>query len=93
LENKYGYQLGVKYYNAFQVDNLLLQLGSHVRPYMYSHSVPITNYGHNQSIGHQWGGNFKEFITLSPATIKVDILLMRKYRGTMALDFDTTEDL
>jgi hypothetical protein len=28
--------------------------------------VPITNYGHNnQSIGHQWGGNFKEFIAIA----------------------------
>jgi hypothetical protein len=53
--------MGVKYYNAFHIDNLLLQLEyNHVRPYVYSHSVPITNYGHNnQSIGHQWGGNFK----------------------------------
>jgi hypothetical protein len=30
------------------IDNLLLQLEyNHVRPYVYSHSVPITNYGHN----------------------------------------------
>jgi hypothetical protein len=33
-------QLGVKYYNAFHVDNLLLQLEyNHVRPYIYSHSA------------------------------------------------------
>jgi hypothetical protein len=44
-KNKYGYQLGVKYYNAFKVDNLQLQLEyNHVRPYVYSHSMPITNY-------------------------------------------------
>jgi hypothetical protein len=50
-KNKYGYQLGVKYYNAFHIDNLLLQLEyNHVRPYMYS--VPITNYGHNNQV---WG--------------------------------------
>jgi hypothetical protein len=31
-KNKYGYQLGVKYYNAFHIDNLLLQLEyNHVR--------------------------------------------------------------
>jgi hypothetical protein len=66
-KNKYGYQIGAKYYNAFHVDNLLLQLEyNHVRPYVYSHSEPITNYGHNnQSIGHQWGGNFKEFIAIA----------------------------
>ncbi|TRX04226.1 capsule assembly Wzi family protein [Flavobacterium gawalongense] len=93
-KNKYGYQLGVKYYNAFKVDNLVLQLEyNHVRPYVYSHSVPITNYGHNnQSIGHQWGGNFKEFIAIARyhkdryfADAKITV-------GTRGLDFDTTED-
>ncbi|OYX82574.1 MAG: gliding motility protein RemB, partial [Flavobacteriales bacterium 32-34-25] len=65
-KNKYGYQLGAKYYNAFNVSNLLLQVEyNRVRPYVYSHSDPITNYGHNnQSIGHQWGGNFSEFIAI-----------------------------
>ncbi|MEO8253179.1 MAG: gliding motility protein RemB [Flavobacterium sp.] len=66
-KNKYGYQLGAKYYNAFNVSNLLVQLEyNRVRPYVYSHSDPITNYGHNnQSIGHQWGGNFSEFLAIA----------------------------
>lgn len=66
-KNKFAYQLGVKYYNAFQVDNLLLQLEyNHVRPYVYSHSDPLTNYAHtNQSMGHQWGGNFEELIAIA----------------------------
>ena len=66
-KNKYGYQLGAKYYNAFNIKNLLLQVEyNHVRPYVYSHSEAITNYGHNnQSLGHQWGGNFKEFIAIA----------------------------
>ena len=65
-KNKFAYQLGVKYFNAFKVDNLLLQLEyNHVRPYVYSHSEPITNYGHNnQSIGHPWGGNFEELLLI-----------------------------
>ncbi len=93
-KNKFGYQLGAKYYNAFKVDNLLLQLEyNHVRPYVYSHSNPITNYGHNnQSIGHQWGGNFEEFLAIARyhkgrcfADAKFTI-------GTRGLDFDTTED-
>jgi hypothetical protein len=83
-KNKYGYQLGVKYYNAFHIDNLLLQLEyNHVRPYVYSHSVPITNYGHNnQSIGHQWGGTKNLLLLLD--TIKAGILLMQKLPGTRA---------
>ena len=93
-KNKFGYQLGAKYYNAFHVSNLLLQLEfNHVRPYVYSHSVPLTNYGHNnQSVGHQWGGNFKEFIAIARyhkdryfADAKITV-------GTRGLDFETPED-
>ena len=66
-KNKYGYQLGAKYYNAFNIKNLLLQVEyNNVRPYVYAHSEAITNYGHNnQSLGHQWGGNFREFIAIA----------------------------
>nr|WP_315153800.1 gliding motility protein RemB [uncultured Flavobacterium sp.] len=93
-KNKFGYQVGVKYYNAFKVNNLLLQLEyNHVRPYVYSHSNPITNYGHNnQSLGHQWGGNFNELLAIARyhkgrlfADAKVTV-------GTRGLDFNTTED-
>ena len=93
-KNKYGYQLGVKYYNAFKVDNLLLQLEyNHVRPYVYSHSVPITNYGHNnQSIGHQWGGNFKEFIAIARYHKGRYFADAKITAGTRGLDFDTDAD-
>lgn len=93
-KNKYGYQVGVKYFNAFKVDNLLLQLEyNHVRPYVYAHSEPLTNYGHNnQSMGHQWGGNFKEFVAIARyhkgryyADAKITV-------GERGLDFNTTED-
>lgn len=65
--NKFAYQLGVKYYNAFGVENLLLQAEyNRVRPYVYSHSNPLTNYASvNQSLGHQWGANFSEFIAIA----------------------------
>lgn len=93
-KNKFGYQLGAKYYNAFQVKNLLLQLEyNHVRPYVYSHSNPITNYAHNnQSLGHQWGGNFNEFIAIAryqKGRIFADAKITT---GTRGLDFDTLED-
>jgi len=60
--NKSGYQIGVKYYDAFKVKNLMLQLEyNRIRPYVYSHSDVITNYAHqNLSMGHQWGGNLQE---------------------------------
>ena len=92
--NKYGYQLGAKYYNAFKVDNLLLQLEyNHVRPYVYSHSEPVTNYGHNnQSVGHQWGGNFKEFIAIARYHKDRYFGDAKITLGTRGLDFDTVED-
>lgn len=91
-KNKFGYQLGIKYFNAFQVENLLLQLEyNHVRPYVYSHSDPITNYGHNnQSLGHQWGGNFKEFIAIARYHKGRYFADAKMTFGTRGLDFDTT---
>lgn len=66
-KNKFAYQLGVKYYHAFNIKNFLLQVEyNHIRPYVYSHSEVITNYGHNnQSLGHQWGGNVKELLAIA----------------------------
>ncbi len=93
-KNKFGYQLGAKYYNAFHVKDLLLQLEyNHVRPYVYSHSDPITNYGHNnQSIGHQWGGNFEEFVAIGRYH-KGRLFADAKFTvGKRGLDFDTAEN-
>jgi len=93
-KNKYGYQLGAKYYNAFKVDNLLLQLEfNHVRPYVYSHSEAITNYGHNnQSMGHQWGGNFEELVVLGYYH-KDRFFANAKFTfGTRGFDYDTPDN-
>lgn len=93
-KNKFGYQLGAKYYHAFSVKNLLLQLEyNHVRPYVYAHSEAITNYGHNnQSLGHNWGGNFKEVVAIAryfKGRYFADAKITFGQRG---LDFNTTED-
>lgn len=93
-KNKFGYQFGAKYFNAFNIENLLVQAEyNHVRPYVYAHSDPLTNYGHsNQSLGHQWGGNFREVIAIARyhkgryfADAKVTF-------GTRGLDFNTAAD-
>ncbi len=65
--NKFGFQFGVKYFNAFGVENLHLQTELNiVRPFTYSHANPILNYAHfNQPIAHPWGANFWEFITIA----------------------------
>lgn len=66
-KNKQGFQLGAKYYNAFNVPKLTLQLEyNQVRPYVYSNNEIQLNYGHNnQSLAHQWGANFKEAIIIA----------------------------
>ncbi|NHM06764.1 gliding motility protein RemB [Flavobacterium sp. CYK-4] len=93
-KNKYGYQLGVKYFNAFNVENLLLQLEyNHVRPYVYSHSDPLTNYGHaNQNVGHQWGGNFREMILVARYHKGRYFADAKFTYGVRGLDFNTAAD-
>lgn len=65
-KNKLGFQLGLKYFDAFNVDNLYLQAEyNQVRPYTYSHNTVVLNYGHNnQSMAHLWGANFREFVAI-----------------------------
>lgn len=67
FKNKTGYQLGLKYYDAFGMKNLYLQAEyNRVRPYTYSHNTVILNYGHNnQSMAHTLGANFSEFIAIA----------------------------
>ena len=62
--NKYGYQLGLKYVDAFNVKNLDVQLETNrVRPFTYSHIDTLANYTHyNQPLAHPLGANFQEFI-------------------------------
>ena len=66
-KNKHGFQLGTKYFNAFNVENLHLQLEyNQVRPYTYSHNTITLNYGHtNQSMAHLWGANFREVVAIA----------------------------
>ena len=61
--NKYGYQLGLKYFDLFKVKNLSVQIEHNlVRPYTYSH-WNSSNYGHyNEELAHPLGANFSENI-------------------------------
>lgn len=61
--NKYGLQLGAKYIDAFQINNLDLQAELNlVRPFTYSHSDSVSNYSHfNQPLAHPLGANFLEW--------------------------------
>jgi hypothetical protein len=92
--NKYGYQLGLKYFNALAIPNLLLQVEyNNIRPYVYSHGDPLTNYGHNnQSMGHAWGGNAREFIAVARYNKGRYYADAKFTYGIRGLDFDTDTD-
>ena len=62
--NKWGIQLGLKYVDAFGIDNLDLQFeANRVRPFTYSHGDTIANFTHyNQPLAHPLGANFQEII-------------------------------
>jgi hypothetical protein len=64
--NKFGYQLGIKYPDAFGIQNLNLQLESNrVRPFTYTHYDSVGNYTHyNQPFAHPLGANFQEYVGL-----------------------------
>lgn len=66
-QNKFAYQLGAKYFDAFNVDDLFLQLEyNYARPYTFAHKTPILNYGnYSQPMGHLWGANFYEAIAIA----------------------------
>ncbi|MDX1462117.1 MAG: gliding motility protein RemB [Marinirhabdus sp.] len=66
-KNKYGYQIGAKYYDAFGLNGLYLQAEyNRIRPYTYSHNTIVLNYGHNnQSLAHTLGASISEFVGIA----------------------------
>jgi hypothetical protein len=62
--NKWGIQAGVKYVDAFGIQNFDIQVETNrVRPFTYSHTDSISNYTHyNQPLAHPLGANFQEVL-------------------------------
>lgn len=89
-KNKYAFQIGAKYYDAFKIKNLTLQAEyNYVRPYTYSHSSVITNYAHNyQSLGHLWGSNFKEAVGIARYQKGRIFAEAKLIYGTKGLDYN-----
>jgi len=93
-KNKYGYQVGVKYYNAFNVDNLVLQFEvNRVRPYTYSHNSIVLNYAHNnQPVAHLWGANFSEALLIGRYRYGRWFADAKLIFGTRGFDFNDGTD-
>jgi hypothetical protein len=93
-KNKFGYQIGAKYFNAFKVDNLMLQFEyNRVRPYTYSHNSIVLNFGHNnQSMAHLWGANFSETILIGRYNFKRWFADAKLVFGKRGFDFNTEND-
>lgn len=62
--NQFGVQLGAKYFNAFTIPNLDLQMEANfVRPFTYASNDGVTNYtNYNQPLAHPYGAGFAELI-------------------------------
>ena len=92
--NKFGYQLGMKYFNAFKVKNLLLQFEyNRVRPYTYSHNTIVLNYAHNnQPMAHLWGANFSEAIVIGRYNYKRWFADAKIIIGERGFDFNEGDD-
>lgn len=65
--NKFGGQIGVRSFDLFKVKNLNVTAEYNtVRPYTYSASKRIKNYGHyNEPLAHPFGANFREALLLA----------------------------
>lgn len=63
---KIGTQLGLKYIDAFGVNNLDFQIeGNLVRPYTYSHKDEVTTWtNYNLPLAHPLGANFTEIVSI-----------------------------
>ncbi|HBK82186.1 MAG TPA: gliding motility protein RemB [Flavobacterium sp.] len=94
-KNKFAYQIGIKYYNALNINNLILQLEyNRIRPYVYAHSNVITNYGHNnQSMGNNWGANASELIGIASYFKGRFFAQLKVNYGFKGLDFTNSSDI
>ena len=65
--NKFGYQIGVKYVDAFKIKNFDLQLESNrTRPFTYTHYDSVSNYSNNNlALAHPLGAGFQEYIVIA----------------------------
>jgi hypothetical protein len=63
--NKFGLQLGYKYFDVFNLKNLYFQTEyNSASPFIYAHKDSLQSYSHyNQALAHPIGANFRESVT------------------------------
>lgn len=88
--NKFGYQIGAKFFKPFNIDNLYFQAEYNaIRPYTYSHDELNYNFGHNnQPLAHLWGANFREAILIARYTYKLWFFDTKFVVGTKGFDYN-----
>lgn len=90
---KYGWQIGAKYFDAFGISQLDLQVEhNRVRPYTYSHFTTYSNFvNYNLPIAHPLGANFTENLAIIryQPTQKMQIKVMGSI-ATKGVDTDST---
>ena len=92
--NKFALQLGGKYYNAFKIENLMLQGEFNwAAPYTFAHGGDVTlNSGHyNQAITHLWGGNFWEVVGIARYTKDRWFGNLKLILGEKGFDFENSD--
>lgn len=64
IRKKFGYQIGIKYFDVFRIKNLHFQAEyNNVRPYAYASTNTFQSYTHyNQALAHPLGANFYEAV-------------------------------
>jgi len=88
VNKKYGYQVGIKFFNLFTLKNLYFQSEYNwVRPYSYSHTNQYQNYSYyNQPLAHTIGTGFAEFVGILSYRINDFILRFKANHITTATD-------
>jgi len=72
INNKYGFQIGIKYWDVLAIKNLYLQAEyNYTTPYTYSNTIAHQNYSQqNQPLGDPLGAGFGEFVAIANYRLK-----------------------
>lgn len=92
--NKWAFQMGGKWINAFGISNLDVQAEYNaVRPYTYTHNAVGQNYAHyNQAIAHPLGANFKEVLGVVRYQFKPRLnLVLKAFHITQGMDSSSVD--